>query len=116
MLISGPKLCGKPTTSEKFAKSSIKLNTHHIIQLARLKPRNILVGEQPRLIDEWQTVPDIWNVAKEWIEEGAANMLKLKADIKSNQEPSFMMVLTGTGAAYRRKDGVLVVPINCLKE
>ncbi len=116
MLISGPKLCGKTTTSEKFAKSSIKLNTHHIIQLARLKPRNILVGEQPRLIDEWQTVPDIWNVAKEWIEEGAANMLKLKADIKSNQELSFMMVLTGTGAAYRRKDGVLVVPINYLKE
>jgi predicted AAA+ superfamily ATPase len=50
------------------------------------------------------------------IEEGAENMQKLKADIKDNQGPSFMMVLTGTGAAYRRKDGVFVVPINCLKE
>ena len=69
VLISGPKFCGKTTTSEKFAKSSIKLNTHQTIQLARLEPRNILVGEQPRLIDEWQTVPDIWNVAKEWIDE-----------------------------------------------
>lgn len=69
VLVSGPKFCGKTTTSEKFAKSSIKLNTNQKIQLARLEPRNVLIGEQPRLIDEWQTVPDIWNVAKEWIDE-----------------------------------------------
>ena len=50
------------------------------------------------------------------IEEGAANMIKMKRDINSSQGPSFMMVLTATGPAYRRSDGVYVVPLNCLKE
>ena len=52
------------------------------------------------------------------IEEGAANLLKLKdrIDCTKMREPSFMMVLCGVAPfAYRRKDGVLVVPIGCLK-
>ena len=52
------------------------------------------------------------------INEGAANLLKLskKIDTDKMYPPSFMMVLTGTGQyAYRRKDGILVVPIGCLK-
>lgn len=53
------------------------------------------------------------------INEGAANLLKLsqKIDTEKMFAPSFMMVLTGTGNfAYRRKDGVYVVPIGCLKD
>ena len=53
------------------------------------------------------------------IEEGAANLKKLadKIDTTKMKAPAFMMVLTATGAyAYRRKDGVLVVPIGCLKD
>ena len=50
------------------------------------------------------------------IDEGAANMKKLLKDINSRQKPSFMMVLTATGPAYRRQDGVYVVPLNCLRE
>ena len=72
VVVSGPKFCGKTTTAERFAKSTIKLNTRQAIELARIEPRNVLTGEQPRLIDEWQTVPDIWNVAKEWIDEHPA--------------------------------------------
>ncbi len=52
------------------------------------------------------------------IEEGASNLLKLASRIDTGKmlPPSFMMVLTATGAyAYRREDGVLVVPIGCLK-
>jgi predicted AAA+ superfamily ATPase len=52
------------------------------------------------------------------IEEGASNLLKLseKIDTERMLSPSFMMVLTAVGdMAYRRKDGVLVVPIGCLK-
>jgi hypothetical protein len=52
------------------------------------------------------------------IEEGAGNLLKLseKIDTERMSSPSFMMVLTAVGdMAYRRKDGVLVVPIGCLK-
>jgi len=69
VVVCGPKFCGKTTTSERFAKSVIKLNTRQAIELARLEPRHVLIGDKPRLIDEWQTVPDIWNVAKEWIDE-----------------------------------------------
>jgi hypothetical protein len=43
-------------------------------------------------------------------------MLKSKIDAEKMGEPSFLMVLTGGQYAYRRKDGVLVVPIGCLKD
>lgn len=49
------------------------------------------------------------------IEEGAKNLLKLKENVEGTK-PSFLMVLTAVSAAYRRDDGVYVVPINCLKE
>ena len=51
--------------------------------------------------------------------EGAENLKKLsdKIDTDKMKEPSFLMVLTGVGSyAYKRKDGVLVVPIGCLKD
>lgn len=52
------------------------------------------------------------------IEEGAANLISLakKIDTDKMYAPSFMMVVVGTGRyAYRREDGVLVIPIGCLK-
>ena len=52
-------------------------------------------------------------------DEGAENLKKLsdKIDTDKMKEPSFLMVLTGVGSyAYKRKDGVLVVPIGCLKD
>lgn len=52
------------------------------------------------------------------IEEASEHLLELKAkvDTKKMKEPSFLMILTGTEFAYRRDDGVLVVPIGCLKD
>lgn len=52
------------------------------------------------------------------IEEAAVHLLELKNKVnaKKMREPSFLMILTGTEVAYRRKDGVLIVPIGCLKE
>lgn len=53
------------------------------------------------------------------IEEGAENLKKFrdKIDTKKMKEPSFLMVLTGTGKyAYRREDGVYVVPVGCLRD
>ncbi len=52
------------------------------------------------------------------IEEGARNLQTMlaKIDTEKMREPSFLMVLTGTGNyAYRRKDGIMIVPIGCLK-
>ncbi len=67
--IEGPKFCGKTTTALRYAKSDIRLNTRQRIELARLQPKNVLKGDVPRVIDEWQTVPDIWNEVKAWIDE-----------------------------------------------
>jgi uncharacterized protein len=52
------------------------------------------------------------------IEEAAANLIKLrqKIDTEKMNQPSFLMVLTGGQVAYKRSDGVLVVPIGCLKD
>jgi hypothetical protein len=53
------------------------------------------------------------------IEEGAATLKSLakKIDTTRMKEPSFLMVLTGTTSyAYRREDGIYVVPIGCLKD
>ena len=51
------------------------------------------------------------------IDEASENLIKLKKIIDTNKikEPSFLMIVTGTGYAYKRKDGVIVVPIGCLK-
>ena len=52
------------------------------------------------------------------IEEAAVNLIKLsqKVDADKMNQPSFLMILTGGQVAYRRPDGVLVVPIGCLKD
>lgn len=67
--IEGPKFCGKTTTALRYAKSDIRLNTRQRIELAEMQPKNVLKGDTPRVIDEWQTVPDIWNEVKSWIDE-----------------------------------------------
>ena len=52
------------------------------------------------------------------IDEAASNLLRLseKVDKEKMNSPSFLMVLTGGQIAYQRPDGVLVVPIGCLKD
>ena len=51
-------------------------------------------------------------------EDAAKHLLALEADIDSQhmEKPSFLMILTGGQYAYRREDGVYVVPIGCLKD
>ena len=65
VLIEGAKWCGKTTTAEQAAKSVIYMDKtgkkEENISLARLKPEKILSGEQPRLIDEWQLAPVLWD-------------------------------------------------------
>ena len=65
VLVAGPKFCGKTTTCMLYQNSYIKLNTKQSIAIARLNPKGVLVGEKPRLIDEWQKAPDIWNHIKD---------------------------------------------------
>ena len=65
VVVAGPKFCGKTTTCMLYQKSFVKLNTKQAIAMARMNPKAVLLGENPRLIDEWQKAPDIWNQVKD---------------------------------------------------
>ncbi len=68
VLIVGPKWCGKTTTAKRHAKSVIAIDrpdmTEQYQNLAQLNPSLLLEGEVPRLIDEWQIVPQLWNAVR----------------------------------------------------
>ena len=65
IVVAGPKFCGKTTTCMLYQKSFTKLNTKQAIAIARMNPKTVLEGEKPRLIDEWQKAPDVWNQIKD---------------------------------------------------
>lgn len=65
VVVAGPKFCGKTTTCMLYQKSFVKLNTKQTITMARMNPKWALKGEKPRLIDEWQKAPDLWNQIKD---------------------------------------------------
>ena len=67
-IIVGPKWCGKTTTAEQKAKSILRLNDPDMreayLATAKTKPSNLLKGETPRLIDEWQEAPELWDAVR----------------------------------------------------
>lgn len=65
VVVAGPKFCGKTTTCMLYQKSFVKLNTKQTITMARMNPKWALEGEKPRLIDEWQKAPNLWNQIKD---------------------------------------------------
>ena len=68
IVVAGPKFCGKTTTCELFAKSKYTLDTLSKIRMVEANPEAILIGDNPRLIDEWQNVPDLWNCVRSEID------------------------------------------------
>ncbi|MBP5612095.1 MAG: AAA family ATPase, partial [Bacteroidales bacterium] len=68
VLIEGPKSCGKTTTAEQQAKSILYMddpsNIRQNMQLAETNIKRLLQGETPRLIDEWQIAPQIWDAVR----------------------------------------------------
>lgn len=68
VLIEGPKWCGKTTTAKQQAKSFISMDrpdmTKQYQQMAEISPNTLLEGETPRLIDEWQIAPNLWNTVR----------------------------------------------------
>ncbi|MFH0751328.1 MAG: DUF4143 domain-containing protein [Chloroflexota bacterium] len=62
VLIEGPRGCGKTQTALRAARSAVRLDRDPAARAAgTLDPSLLLAGEHPRLIDEWQLVPDVWN-------------------------------------------------------
>lgn len=85
VLVQGPKWCGKTTSCSMISKSSLYLadtNTRdQNLSLLELDPSRILQGETPRLIDEWQEAPKLWDI------------IRFEVD-KRNKEGQF--ILTGS--------------------
>ena len=74
--VEGPKWCGKTWTCSMHAKSSFFVGSpadnFANRQLARLDVNQVLLGETPHLIDEWQEVPAIWDAVRYSVDEGGA--------------------------------------------
>lgn len=64
VLIQGPKWCGKTTSAEQFAKSVVYMADPQNIRVAELSAAHVLKGDVPRLVDEWQVVPQLWDAAR----------------------------------------------------
>ena len=73
VLIEGPKWCGKTTTAEQIVKSVIKLQDTDMrdeyLATAASKPSLLLQGETPRLIDEWQDAPVLWDAVRTMVDK-----------------------------------------------
>ena len=73
ILITGPKWCGKTTTAMQKATSFINMqdpfNKRRNIEMAELNPLEILEGNVPRLIDEWQVAPHLWDSIRQEVDK-----------------------------------------------
>ena len=68
VLVQGPKWCGKTTTAEQIAASKLYMNDPdeqmENLRMASMATRRLLVGKAPRLIDEWQLAPQLWDAIR----------------------------------------------------
>ena len=68
VLIEGPKWCGKTTTAEQIAASVLYMDDpekkEQNITMSELNPKRLLQGAAPRLIDEWQLAPKLWDAIR----------------------------------------------------
>lgn len=92
VLIQGPKWCGKTTTAQRFAESSLSLSDPSggfaALQLARLDPAQAIVGPTPRLVDEWQEEPKLWDA------------VRFECDVRGGEPGQFIL----TGSATPRAE------------
>ena len=106
VLIEGPKWIGKTTTAEHHAKSVIKLQDPNkaaeYLNTANVMPSLLLKGEKPRLIDEWQDAPVIWDAVRTSVDEtgGLPGQYILTG---SNTVDKAKIRHTGTGRISRMK-------------
>ncbi len=73
VLVQGPKWCGKTTTAKQVAGSLLDLGKTNILdealQTLQIRPTALLQGETPRLIDEWQSIPELWDMIRAEVDE-----------------------------------------------
>jgi hypothetical protein len=73
VLIEGPKWCGKTTTAHQIAKSMLDLGDSEVLKQSRqmmdISSKILLEGDTPRLIDEWQTIPELWDTIRSEVDK-----------------------------------------------
>lgn len=74
VLLEGPKACGKTSTARQQAASTVRLDASPQLRaLGEADPHLLLTGDTPRLIDEWQLVPEVWNAVRYQVDERQAD-------------------------------------------
>lgn len=105
VLIEGPKWCGKTTTAEQQAASVIRLQdpdmSSEYIATAESKPSLLLMGDTPRLIDEWQDIPVLWDAVRTMVDK--RNSVGQFILTGSNAVRKDKIKHTGTGRISRMK-------------
>lgn len=78
-LIVGPKRCGKTTSAKQKAKSYIEFQDEdvreNLLSVAADSPSKLLLGEKPRLFDEWQDAPKLWGAIRKSVDDLGENGL-----------------------------------------
>jgi uncharacterized protein len=70
LLIKGPKSCGKTATAKQYAKSVLEMDRDpQVPVMMGTNPKLLLSGNSPRLIDEWQEQPEIWNYVRHEVDD-----------------------------------------------
>lgn len=109
VLIEGPKWCGKTTTAEQQAKSVIYMNDpitmNANIEAVGINPNIILDGATPRLIDEWQIAPRLWDAVRFTVdhrnEDGQFVLTGSAVPVLNEEDEKYFH--TGTGRIARIK-------------
>jgi len=107
ILIEGPKWCGKTWTSLNHANSVVfimdPVGNYNNRTLARLNPALILPGDAPRLIDEWQEVPGIWDAVRFDVDQNPGFGKYILTGSVTPPEASYMHSGTGRIATLRMR-------------
>jgi predicted AAA+ superfamily ATPase len=70
LLIKGPKSCGKTETAKQFAKSILQVDRDEQVPVVmNIDPKILLSGATPRLLDEWQEQPKLWNYVRHEVDD-----------------------------------------------
>ena len=88
-LIVGPKGCGKTTSAKQKAKSFIEFQDEeqreNLLAVAKTSPSRLLLGDKPRLFDEWQDAPKLWGAIRKSVDDLGENGLYILTGSSSQE-------------------------------
>ena len=107
VLIEGPKWCGKTTTAEQVAQRALYMSDQDSfrrnLEIADFKPSMLLEGAKPRLLDEWQLAPKLWDAVRFAVDHGpgAGQFVLTGSTVPDDKRAEIQH--TGTGRFSRLK-------------